>query len=301
MRGFFSFLPRVASAGRLAVPMMPAKRLTVLTKGAILLKVTLRFIRPRRRKIPEGTMTDFYLLVALITMMQGGTGVGTATGFFYVKNNTTYLVTNRHVVIDEAKSHKPEALRLKLHTDARDLTKNVDRTIPLYNNGKARWHAHKDYPKVPVDVAVIEMERKQLEGTAITKLSSSSFLPTDKYPVAPGEDVIVLGFPRGLSDTKHNLGLLRNALISSAYGVQFQGVPMFLVDANLHPGMSGSPVMTKPRTMVPSKSGFTISQTPVTFFVGIFSSTLSAVLPSQQAEPLGLGSVWYAHLIEGST
>ena len=59
-------------------------------------------------------MSDFFLVVSLITMLIGGKDVGTATGFFYVKNETTYLVTNRHVVVDETKGLKPDALRLKL-------------------------------------------------------------------------------------------------------------------------------------------------------------------------------------------
>lgn len=243
-------------------------------------------------------MSDFFLAVSLITMLLGGKGVGTATGFFYLKNETTYLVTNRHVVVDETKGLKPDALRLKLHTDARDVTQNVDRTIPLYDNVGPKWHFHRDYPKIPIDIAVIEIDPKQLEGTIIKTLSREAFFPRDKYILAPGEDIMVLGFPRGFSDEKHNLGLLRNALISSAYGVNFNGLPLFVIDANLHPGMSGSPVMTKPKTILPTKTGHVMSQTPVTFFLGIFSATISKVLPSRQEEALGLGIVWYSNLIE---
>jgi S1-C subfamily serine protease len=243
-------------------------------------------------------MSDFFLVVSLITMLLGGKGVGAATGFFYLKNETTYLVTNRHVVIDETKGLKPDALRLKLHTDARNITKNVERTIPLYDNARPKWHVHRDYPKVPIDIAVIEIEPKQLEGTIIKSLSREAFFPRDKYILVPGEDIMVLGFPRGFSDEKQNLGLLRNALISSAYGVDFNGVPLFVIDANLHPGMSGSPVMTKPKTILATKTGHAMSQTPVTFFLGIFSATISTVVQSRQQEALGLGIVWYSNLIE---
>ncbi|HEU0048075.1 MAG TPA: hypothetical protein VFQ43_10780 [Nitrososphaera sp.] len=114
-------------------------------------------------------MSDFFFVVALITMLQEGKDVGTATGFFYLKNETTYFVTNRHVVVDETKGLKPDALRLKLHTDARNVTKNVEQTIHLYDRPK--WHVHRDYPKVPIDIAVIEIEPKQLEGPVIKTLS----------------------------------------------------------------------------------------------------------------------------------
>ena len=235
-------------------------------------------------------MSDVFLVVALITMLQGDKSMGTATGFFYLKKDTTYLVTNRHVVVDETKGLKPDALGLKLHTDARNVAKNVERTIPLYENARPKWHVHRDYPKVPIDIAVIEIDPKHLEGTIIKTLSKEAFFPQDKYVLAPGEDLIVLGFPRGFSDEKHNLGLLRNALISSAFGINFNGLPLFVIDANLHPGMSGSPVMTKPKTNLPTKTGFAVTTTPVTFFLGIFSATISKVLPSRQEEALGLGT-----------
>lgn len=94
---------------------------------------------------------------------------------------------------------------------------------------------------------------------------------------------------------------------------------MFLIDGNLHQGMSGSPVMTKPRTLIPSTTGFTVSNEPVTAFLGVFSATLSAVIPVKQTnkaaekkdeplkneekmatkeEALGLGVIWYGDLIE---
>ena len=264
-------------------------------------------------------MHDLFLLVALVTMLQGGKEVGTATGFFYSKDNTAYFVTNRHVVINEEEGHKADALRLRLHAHPKDLTKNVDRIIPLYHGDRPRWHVHKDYPKVRIDISVIEVESKLLSGTSRTFLNNKSFYSKDRTAFIPGEDIVVIGFPRGLSDTTHNLALMRNALISSAYGINFRGQPMFLIDGNLHQGMSGSPVMTKPRTLIPSRTGFTVSNEPVTAFLGVFSATLSAVIPVKQTnkaaekkdeplknqekmatkeEALGLGVVWYGDLIE---
>jgi len=245
-------------------------------------------------------MNDLLLIVALITMVQGGKDLGTATGFFYQQNETAYFVTNRHVVIDESQGLKPDALRLRLHADSRDLTKNVDRTIPLYNGGTPRWHVHKDYPKVPIDIAVIEMEPKLLEGTIIKALSSKAFFTGDNNLIlTPGEDLMVISYPRGQSDQKHNLALMRNALVSSAYGIDFNGLPKFLVDANLHPGMSGSPVMTKPKTILPTSTGYAVSPGPPrTFFLGVLSATLIVNVSAKQQEALGLGEVWYANLIE---
>lgn len=244
-------------------------------------------------------MNDLLLVVALIVMVQGGRDVGTATGFFYLKNDVLYFVTNRHVVLDEAKGLRPDAFRVRLHTDPKDLTKNVDRVVPLYRDSNPTWHVHKDYARTRVDVAVVELDAKAVTaGTVIKALSRSNFIP-EKFLITPGEDVMVIGFPRGMSDTTHNLPLIRNALVSSAYGVQFQGLPMFLVDANLHPGVSGSPGMTKPKNIWPDKDGNTnmLTGSP-TYFLGVFSATLSVRVSATQEEALGLGAVWYADLVE---
>lgn len=244
-------------------------------------------------------MNELLFVVAIVTMIQGGKPVGTATGFFYHKNDVLYFVTNRHVVRDEAKGLKPDVLRVKLHVDANDLTKNLDRDIPLYVNGRARWHVHPNYAKSPIDVSVIQLDRKALTaGTYLKALNASNFLP-DKFLINPGEDIMVIGFPRGLSDSKHNLPLVRNALVSSAYGINFEEAPMFLVDANLHLGMSGSPVLTKPKNIWPDRQGNTnmLTGSP-TYFLGVFSATLSVKVSATQEEALGLGAVWYAKLIE---
>lgn len=245
-----------------------------------------------------GVINEILAVVILIIQIQSGQPVGTATGFFYVKNDIVYMVTNRHVVLDEEKGIKPDTLRVKLHEDPKDMTKNVDFDIPLYSNDSVKWHVHSDYKTKKIDVAVIEIDQRALRaGHFIKGLSSSNFLPKE-YVIQPGEDVMVIGFPRGFSDSTHNLPLVRNAMISSAYGVDFQGSPFFLIDANLHPGMSGSPVITKPKNTWPDDKGnINILTGSPMYFLGVHSATI--VLPlSSGKESLGLGTVWYGYLIE---
>jgi S1-C subfamily serine protease len=230
-------------------------------------------------------------------MVQGGKAVGTATGFFYLKNDRIYFVTNRHVVLDETKGLKPDELVVRLHANPKDLTANVERRIPLYRGATPTWHVHKNYPRVPIDVAVIDLEKQVTDSVVIKALSSSTFIP-ERFVISPGEDVMVVGFPRGLSDSVHNLPLVRTALISSAYGIDFEGLPTFLVDANLHPGTSGSPVLTRPKNIWSDRDGNTnmLTGSP-TYFLGVFSATVS-VRVSGTSEALGLGQVWYARLID---
>ena len=245
-----------------------------------------------------GVINEILAVVILIVQIQSGQPVGTATGFFYVKNDIVYMVTNRHVILDEEKGIKPDTLRVKLHVDPTHMTNNVDFDIPLYSASLARWHVHPDYVTKKIDIAVIEMDQKALRAGHFFKgLSASNFLPKE-YVIQPGEDVMVIGFPRGFSDSTHNLPLVRNAMISSAYSVDFRGSPFFLIDANLHPGMSGSPVITKPKNTWPDDKGnINILTGSPMYFLGVHSATI--VLPlSSGKESLGLGTVWYGYLIE---
>ena len=234
------------------------------------------------------------IVVSLVIQFKGGTPIGTGTGFFYIKDNALYFVTNRHIVINEKKKIKPDTLRLKLHIDPNDLTKNQNYDIKLYSNGKPIWYEHKDYEKNEIDIAIIKLDIREMQKKYVIKaVGSHIFLPKE-YEIPPGQDVFVLGYPRGISDIKHNLPLARNAMVSSAYPLNFEGQPYFMIDAILHPGMSGSPVFTKPSNIWVSKQGGTdvVTGNPI-YFLGIFSDTVS-----KRGEYLALNQVWYANLIE---
>ena len=75
--------------------------------------------------------------------------------------------------------------------------------------------------------------------------------------------------------------------MASCYGVCFGGLPYFLVDAHLHPGTSGSPVVSSHHTLFREqghREGYAL--------FGIHSA--ERVIDE---EPLGLNVVWYAHLL----
>src|SRR5262249_25117093 len=63
------------------------------------------------------------------------------TGFFYknISKNSMFLITNRHVIRDEKKDHIPNVVRIRLHTDPSDMSKNCDYDIHLYNLIKPIW------------------------------------------------------------------------------------------------------------------------------------------------------------------
>lgn len=56
------------------------------------------------------------------------------------------------------------------------------------------------------------------------------------------EDVLMIGYPNGLWDTKNNLPIVRSGITATPPYIDFEGKPQFVIDCACFPGSSGSPV-----------------------------------------------------------
>ena len=238
---------------------------------------------------------EIVLTVSIIIQLSSGAVVGSASGFFYTKGDKLFLVTNQHVMRDQKKEIEPDTLRLRLHTDSNNIALNDDFDIPLYADKKPLWKIHPQFKDA--DVALIEIDRKKLQQKfSVKALNKDSFLPKN-YRLDPGEDVFVMGYPLSFHDIQNNLPIFRSAMIASTYRVYFQSLPLFLIDANLHPGTSGSPVITKPKSTWVDDAGTTNLVTGTVYYlVGVHSGTVDKSVTGGQE--IGLGAAWYAELIE---
>jgi len=62
------------------------------------------------------------------------------SGFFYCnRENRLFLITNRHVIIDEDHGYFPNVIRIRIHTNRSDLRQNEYYDIHLYNKSKKMW------------------------------------------------------------------------------------------------------------------------------------------------------------------
>lgn len=219
-----------------------------------------------------------FLMVTPIEMWSGPSKLGTATGFFFENGGRLFLVTNRHVVRIEDDHVFPNKLRIRLHTNLQDLTENEDYDVALYRNNKSVW---KETPGV--DLVAIEVPKADMTRFVLIALSPR-FLPPDDLVISAGDEVMVVGYPLGFSDTVNNYPVVRTGAVASRYLTPFQGKPFFVVDARLHPGTSGSPVLTIPRDIA-RRSGATEVGTYHFFFLGVNSGEFGG---------LGLNAIWYA-------
>jgi S1-C subfamily serine protease len=221
------------------------------------------------------------LMVAPIEQWCGPSRLGTATGFFFTNEGKLYLITNRHVVRDDEHRIFPDKLRLRLHTNAQDNTQNADYDVPLYRNRNSVWRE-----KAGVDLVAIELPPLEMSHFVLVALASN-FLPPGNLVIAPGDEVLIVGYPRGFSDVLHNYPIVRIGAVASAYPIPFQGQPLFLVDARLHPGTSGSPVLAKPSNMLRTATGTVFGDYSI-FFLGVNSGEFNF-----SGESSGLNAIWY--------
>ncbi|MEE9214595.1 MAG: serine protease [Thermodesulfobacteriota bacterium] len=75
-------------------------------------------------------------------------------------------------------------------------------------------------------------------------LKESNWADFNDEKLLPMAEVIFVGYPIGFSDQLNNLPIARAGKIASHPRVDFNGKPEYLIDAQVFPGSSGSPVFT---------------------------------------------------------
>ena len=214
--------------------------------------------------------------------------IGSATGFFFIQQDNKYLITNKHVVAP-ALNYLPTSLKIKVHTNPNSLIQNRFIDIPLYDNvGNALWLEHPT--NATVDVVAINVSALMQQTDIIFYFSQNNFLPNNVLMMLM-DSCAIIGYPLGFYDYVHNLPVTRKGAIASAYGSHFRGTPLFLVDAHLHPGTSGSPVILPSSSVRQTAGGITLGHFPH-YLIGINSGEYKV-----GGNNLGLNAVWYASLI----
>lgn len=175
-----------------------------------------------------------------------------ATGFYYthqwgvldLENSDElptvgpYLVTNKHVVLPD---EEPNPDFLTIYTrDSQDVRSTTRHHVSLYDStGEKKWREHPENRKI--DIVLIPLNI----NLGKTGTFHRGDIPGGPKSISGGEIAQVVGYPEPLVKF-HRLPIIRQALISSPYQVAYYDSPFFVIDAKLHDGMSGSPVVYSP-------------------------------------------------------
>jgi len=231
------------------------------------------------------------LAVTRVTTLLGDRHLTNATGFFFERDGDLYVVTSRHVVLDEPSKHYPDRIEIELHVNQQNLAETLQFSIPLYREGKSIWREGLDSAGA-VDVVAVLLDRAALPA----KMLYHAFTPEQLFHkldlVEMGASVLIVGFPLGVHDTLHRLPVARQAVVASSFGIRFQGKGCFLTDARLHRGTSGAPVVARKSAPGDGRADFPW------MLLGVHASRLDvANRDSSQDESLDLNFAWYADIL----
>lgn len=164
------------------------------------------------------------------------------------------LVTNKHVV-ENTKSGKFSFFVSQ--NDVPIIGEKVDFTVP---NFAGLWHFH---PNENIDIAilpVVEIIDAVNKASILYSNSIGQKIPDEVFfryfdqenipdeetvnRLDALEDIFFAGYPNGIFDSVNLLPIIRRGTSASPIGMDFGGSPLFLIDASVFPGSSGSPVVS---------------------------------------------------------
>jgi hypothetical protein len=122
--------------------------------------------------------------------------------------------------------------------DADGSWRYAPRKLTIRKDGKALWAHHGAR-----DVAAIVITAPPAFAKAAIPLNwlatDDSF---DRYQLGPGDEMMILGFPQGLSSNSAGFPILRAGRVASYPLGPSSAFPTFLLDFQVFPGNSGGPV-----------------------------------------------------------
>ncbi|CUI36228.1 S1 family peptidase [Achromobacter xylosoxidans] len=216
-----------------------------------------------------------YTTVLIHTDKGGKFGRGTGFLFMYVYNDGSLglpvIVTNKHVVKDA----KTLTIRLSISSPSDNNKRTGFATYTLFD-WEDHWFPHTDED---VDLGVLaiapifhDLESKGHQGFGNMFAEADLIKPEERDALKAVEPILMVGYPRGLSDELHNLPLTRKGITATPANVPFNGKREFLIDCACFPGSSGSPVVHAGEREFFVENGGAFMKTPPLRLLGILHS-----------------------------
>lgn len=228
---------------------------------------------------------EFSVKPLFLESYSNGTKLGGATGFVVKKDDSSYLITNWHVVTcrdpynDRLLSQTgltPTVSRIWFHQPL--LGHWVQKEISLFDeDGNEIWLEHEQGKEIDVVALPFDVTDDMKIYDMGLELADFDLM------LYPSEAVSIIGYPLGIS-SGGKLPIWKTGYIASDINIDWDDKPAFLIDATTKGGMSGSPVIAKRISIYQTSKGNQIGN--AVKFLGVYSG--------REISPSGIevGVVW---------
>jgi hypothetical protein len=223
----------------------------------------------------------------LIQLMFGDTVLATGTAFVAMPPSGPVIITNRHNFTGRHQQTGrtlsrtggvPDRVRIFHH---KWLTVGTWLAFdePLFNrDGSQRWFEH---PTLGARMDVVALPIRNAADVELMPYELHDF--TMGMDLWPASSVSVIGFPFGLG-ASGAFAIWATGAIASDMELDYDGLPVFLIDCRSRTGQSGSPVVFRGRSFTrPDGNEITVMGT-ITKLIGVYSGRISP--------KADLGMVW---------
>lgn len=230
----------------------------------------------------------------LIEMQFKSQPLSTGTAFVVQSAKCPHLITNRHNVTGR---HQDTGAPLSttggvpsdiviVHNRKGLLGQWIPRTEPLHVDGVPRWREH---PTLGYKAGFVALPLTSLNDVELYPYDPANVGPA--IFVGPADTVSVIGFPFGMT-AGGAFGVWATGFLASEPDVDFNGLPIQLIDCRSRQGQSGSPVVAyRHGGMVAMADGSSSAfNGPVSKFIGVYSGRINA--------ESDIGIVWKASAIQ---
>jgi len=226
------------------------------------------------------------------------TDTGVGTGFLLQAQlnwggSFIFLITNKHVIrnakkikffftkAEEIISIEKENKKIKFFSKKerepkKEIAPKIGEKQECLLDGE-EWFNH---PDENIDLTLINLSRIL---NKFYKEGNKIFIKTIPLEIIPLkedikefdalENIIFIGYPSGIYDSKNLFPIIRRGITATPIYSNYEGKSLFLIDASVFPGSSGSPVFVYDKGSFKTRDGTTHIGDRI-YFVGVISETL---------------------------
>ena len=212
-----------------------------------------------------------YTTVPIFSLNSNGS-LSTGTGFIFSVNESEnssipFLITNFHVLENAVAGF------IEFNIEKNGLPTNetirVQFDNSIINSNKL---GNLDLIAIPIASTLVNLKSKNIN--VFFRSVNQHMIPDDNQynDFSAIENITFIGYPNGLYDEKNKTPLIRQGITSTPIWNNFQGEEVFLIDAGVFPGSSGSPVFIFNQGAYTYNNGLAIGNRLL--FIGVISQTL---------------------------